>query len=211
MSDVIALIFDFDDTLASDSTSGFLDSIGVDTASFWKEEVDPLLFQQDWDPVPAYLYKMIELSRQGRHGLITQQRLKDWGARLDLHDGVATLFQRLRAAVRAEHPQVQLEFYLISSGIGDVVRSTPIAHEFTEIWASEFVYGGTAASRFRGASSALPTRLATCSTSRRASSAANSATSRSRSTARCPRTDCASHSTRWSSSATATPTFRAFR
>ena len=89
MSDVIALIFDFDDTLASDSTSGFLDSIGVDTASFWKEEVDPLLFQQDWDPVPAYLYKMIELSRQGRHGLITQQRLKDWGARLDLHDGVA--------------------------------------------------------------------------------------------------------------------------
>ena len=43
--------------------------------------------------------------------------------------------------MRAEHPQVQLEFYLISSGIGDVVRSTPIAHEFTEIWASEFTYG----------------------------------------------------------------------
>lgn len=55
MSDVIALIFDFDDTLASDSTSGFLDSIGVDTASFWKDQVDPLLSNQDWDPVPAYL------------------------------------------------------------------------------------------------------------------------------------------------------------
>ena len=141
MSDVIALIFDFDDTLASDSTSGFLDSIGVDTASFWKEDVDPLLSQQDWDPVPAYLYQMIRLSQSGRYGPITQQRLKDWGARLELHDGVPTLFQRLRAAVRAEQPQVQLEFYLISSGIGDVVRSTPIAHEFTEIWASEFVYG----------------------------------------------------------------------
>lgn len=121
MSDVIALIFDFDDTLASDSTSGFLESIGVDTASFWKDQVDPLLSRQDWDPVPAYLYQMIQLSREGGHGLITQQRL--------------------RAAVRAEQPQVQLEFYLISSGIGDVVRSTPIAHEFTEIWASEFTYG----------------------------------------------------------------------
>jgi hypothetical protein len=140
MSDVIALIFDFDDTLAPDSTSGFLGSMGVDTASFWKEQVDPLLFQHDWDPVPAYLYRMIELSRSGRHGPITRQRLNEWGARLPMHSGVPSLFQRLRDAVRAEQPQVALEFYLISSGIGDVVRSTPIAHEFTEIWASEFIY-----------------------------------------------------------------------
>jgi hypothetical protein len=35
MSDVIALIFDFDDTLAPDSTSGFLESVGVDTQQFW--------------------------------------------------------------------------------------------------------------------------------------------------------------------------------
>jgi hypothetical protein len=141
MSDVIALIFDFDDTLAPDSTTGFLDSIGVDAADFWKRSVDPLLSQEDWDPVPAYLYRMIELSRSGGHGLITRQRLLDWGARLPLHEGVTTLFSRLREAVRAEHPKVQLEFYLISSGIGDVVRATPIAHEFTEIWASEFTYG----------------------------------------------------------------------
>jgi hypothetical protein len=141
MSDVIALIFDFDDTLAPDSTSGFLADMGVDTASFWKDQVDPLLFEQDWDPVPAYLYRMIQLSRGGAHGPITRERLRDWGGRLPLHDGVTTVFQRLRDAVREVQPRVTLEFYLISSGIGDVVRATPIAHEFTEIWASEFVYG----------------------------------------------------------------------
>lgn len=139
MSDVIALVFDFDDTLAPDSTSGFLQDIGVDTAAFWTGRVDPLL-ADDWDPVPAYLYRMIELSREGRHGLITRERLADWGRRLPLHDGVSTLFERLRRSVHATHPKVKLEFYLISSGIGDVVRSTPIAHEFTDIWASEFVY-----------------------------------------------------------------------
>ncbi|HEX7748265.1 MAG TPA: HAD family hydrolase [Bordetella sp.] len=142
MSDVIALVFDFDDTLAPDSTTGFLESLGVDTAAFWKESVGPLLSDQDWDPVPAYLYRMIELSRAGAHGgPITQEKLREWGRRLPLHDGVTTLFQRLRDAVRATHPKVQLEFYLISSGIGDVVRNTPIAHEFTDIWASEFAYG----------------------------------------------------------------------
>ncbi|NYT60863.1 haloacid dehalogenase-like hydrolase [Alcaligenaceae bacterium] len=140
MSDVIALIFDFDDTLAPDSTSGFLADIGVDVQQFWKDQVDPLLFEQDWDPVPAYLYQMIALSKSGNHGAITQERLEDWGRRLPLHSGVESLFGRLRARVKEQHPQVQLEFYLISSGIGDVVRHTPIADEFTDIWASEFIY-----------------------------------------------------------------------
>jgi len=140
MSDVIALIFDFDDTLAPDSTSGLLADMGVDAAHFWSQEVGPLLAEHDWDPVPAYLYKLIELSRSGRHGAVTRQRLEEWGRRLPLHDGVQTLFNRLREVVRKNHPQVQLEFYLISSGIGDVVRNTAIAHEFTDIWASEFIY-----------------------------------------------------------------------
>ena len=89
MSDVIALVFDFDDTLAPDSTTGFLESLGVDTAAFWKESVGPLLSDEDWDPVPAYLYRMIELSRAGAHGgPITQEKLREWGRRLPLHDGV---------------------------------------------------------------------------------------------------------------------------
>ena len=140
MSDVIALIFDFDDTLAPDSTSGFLESIGVDTRRFWSECVDPLL-AQDWDPVPAYLHEMIRHSGQRPEGPITQSMLQEWGHRLPLHAGVETVFGRLREQVRQVHPQVQLEFYLISSGIGDVVRHTRIAHEFTAIWASEFTYG----------------------------------------------------------------------
>lgn len=148
MSDVIALIFDFDDTLAPDSTSGLLTDMGVDAAHFWSSEVGPLLEEQDWDPVPAYLYKLIELSRSGKYGAITRERLEDWGRRLPLHDGVQSLFGRLREVVRKSHPQVQLEFYLISSGIGDVVRQTSIAHEFTDIWASEFIYDGAGVIQF---------------------------------------------------------------
>ena len=140
MSDVIALIFDFDDTLAPDSTSGFLADMGVDVEDFWQRQVDPLLSQHDWDPVPAYLYRMIELSKSESHGRITQESLAQWGARLPMHAGVESLFGCLRAMVKEQHPQVQLEFYLISSGIGDVVRHTPIAGEFTDIWASEFIY-----------------------------------------------------------------------
>lgn len=148
MADVIALVFDFDDTLAPDSTSGFLQAIGVDVPAFWHDRVGPLLDHEDWDPVPAYLYQMLALSRAGRHGPITRDRLRDWGRRLPLHEGVTTLFERLRTRLRQAHPTVQLEFYLISSGIGDVLRETPIAGEFSDIWASEFHYDADGAIEF---------------------------------------------------------------
>jgi phosphoserine phosphatase len=139
MHEIIAVVFDFDDTLAPDSTTGYLRRAGIDTASFWTTEVAALI-ASDWDPVPAYLHCMIEKSRRGAIAPITRDGLNTWGGELPLHPGVETLFGRLRASVRAVHPRVTVEFYLISSGIGDVVRHTRVAHEFTDIWASEFHY-----------------------------------------------------------------------
>ena len=141
MHETIAVVFDFDDTLAPDSTSGYLAEAGIgDLMSFWKKEVAALT-DADWDPVPAYLYKMIEASRSGRIPLVTKESFMDWGRRLPLHEGVPGLFARLRQEAKNANPRAAIEFYLISSGIGDVLRQTPIAPEFTDIWASEFSYG----------------------------------------------------------------------
>lgn len=139
MQEIIAVIFDFDDTLAPDSTSGYLRRAGIDVASFWKRDVDALI-ARDWDPVPAYLHMMIEKSKQGEMPGMCRDDLTAWGRDLPLHPGVEDLFERLRAVVRQVDPRVSLEFYLISSGIGDVVRNTRIAAQFTDIWASEFHY-----------------------------------------------------------------------
>ena len=138
MHETIAVVFDFDDTLAPDTTSGFLAHCGLDPAAFWADEVNPM-YAEDWDPVPAYLYKLMELDRQGR-ATVTRDRLTEWGRQAPLHKGVSTLFDRLRGVVAHTNPNVTLEFYVISSGIGDVLRHTTIAHEFKDIWASEFHY-----------------------------------------------------------------------
>lgn len=141
MHETIAVVFDFDDTLAPDSTSGYLGQAGIaDLSSFWKKEVATLT-DDDWDPVPAYLYKMIEASQTERVPKITKESLVEWGRHLPLHEGVPKLFARLRKVAKDANPRANVEFYLISSGIGDILRSTPIANEFTDIWASEFAYG----------------------------------------------------------------------
>lgn len=144
MHEIIAIILDFDDTLAPDSTSGYLARCGVDVPRFWREEVRPLMetgtAAEEWDPVPAYLYKMIEKSSRGEIEPVTRDSLARWGRELPLYPGVETIFTRLRKVVSALNPRVALEFYMISSGIGEVLRNTSIAPEFKEIWASDFAY-----------------------------------------------------------------------
>ena len=139
MQERIAVVFDFDDTLGSDSTTGFLKRSGLsDIEGFWKEV--GFMMQEGWDPVPAYLHHMVEASQQGKINPMTRESLISWGKELPLFEGVEHVFSHLRSVVKDTNPRVSLEFYLISSGIGDVLTNTRIADEFTDIWASEFHY-----------------------------------------------------------------------
>lgn len=136
--DRIALIFDFDDTLAPDSTSSFLESIGIKTKDFWGRKVKVLL-DDDWDPIPAYLYKMIEESNTGLP--ITREKLRSFGKKIEFNEGVKRFFSHIKTTFEKKYPDVTIEYYLISSGIGEIIRATEIAKHFTHIWASDFHYG----------------------------------------------------------------------
>lgn len=135
----IALIFDFDETLVEESTSALIESLGVDVNWFWATNVQELL-NNDWDPVPAYMYKLIELSLSKEKALITKQSLKEHGKNLKFKPGVSTLFKNLKEFVSKSDKPINLEFYIISSGIGEVIKSSSIAKHFTDIWASDFEY-----------------------------------------------------------------------
>jgi len=135
----IAIIFDFDDTLAPDSTSSFLESIGVDVHDFWQNKVQSL-DDDDWDPIPAYLYMMIEISGKGNTPLITKELFKYFAQKMLFFKGVEKVFKILEKHIKQINKNIDLEYYLISSGIGDIIRNTSIAKNFTEIWASEFHY-----------------------------------------------------------------------
>jgi phosphoserine phosphatase len=140
MPPVIGIVFDFDDTLAPDSTSGFLASIGVDVDHFWTSRVHDRL-EQGWDPIPAYLHEMIVESRSRDDGArVTRDELRAFGSTIEFFPGVREIFDTLRETAREVDGSIDVEFYVISSGIGEILRATTIADRFTDIWASEFHY-----------------------------------------------------------------------
>jgi hypothetical protein len=136
----LALIFDFDDTLAHDSSTDFLVSLGVDTEAFWGEE-NKKLINAGWDPVPAYLYQMVRWSQsQPPAKRITRQKVEAFAPKVRFFEGVPTLFSRLNSFMEKNGEDIALEYYIISSGLGDLIRKSKIAHNFTEIFASDFSY-----------------------------------------------------------------------
>lgn len=140
MNKRLAVVFDFDDTLAPDTTSALLEARGVDLGRFWGVE-NKALVDEGWDPVPAYLYQMVRFSRaQSPARPITRAELAAAGAATKPFAGVPTLFGRLRSFVASLDPEAQLEFFVISSGLGDLLRATPIARHFTDLFASDFAY-----------------------------------------------------------------------
>lgn len=135
----IAVIFDFDDTLAPDATSALLARRGVPLDAFWSEVKE--LYKSGWDPVPAYLFKLLEESRNNAaQGPITKAALQESGKAVAFFPGVQSLFDRLRAVTAQECPGVSLEFYLVSSGIAELLKATPIATHFKNIWACDYHY-----------------------------------------------------------------------
>ncbi len=62
---VLAVIFDFDDTLVPDSTSAILAQHGIDPREFWTQRVRALV-AQGFDPAPAYLKLLLELVGEGQ-------------------------------------------------------------------------------------------------------------------------------------------------
>jgi len=134
----IAIIFDFDETLVEESTSAFLNNIGIDVDTFWQKTVQKLILQ-DWDPVPAYMYKMIETSiHDEKH--ITKKQFEEFAKKLVYKNGVKDLFDNLKNYVREHLQDTEINFFIISSGIGEIIRNSEIAHHFTDIWASDFEY-----------------------------------------------------------------------
>jgi phosphoglycolate phosphatase-like HAD superfamily hydrolase len=120
---VLAVIFDFDDTLLPDSTSALLRAHGLDANEFWTKRTRELV-DQGYDPPLAYLNLLLREVGPGKPlGELTAQHLREFGASLDASwfPGLPQLFEDLRF-LAGEHRDVSIEFYIISGGLQSIIE-----------------------------------------------------------------------------------------
>lgn len=136
---IIAVIFDFDDTLTDDATSKLLESRQIDTDKFWREETTALT-KDGWDPALAYLQLLLNYAGEGKPlGKLSNADLRAFGATLEFYPGIPELFDELAKQVQ-EHDASRpaIEFFIISGGLEEVMKGTKIAKYFKGIYGSRF-------------------------------------------------------------------------
>lgn len=134
----VALVFDFDGTLAEDSFDALLAHCGVEPRRWREEHLQPLV-EAGWEIELAHVWSLLRLSRKGEKP-ITADTLLEVGRKVELFEGVPGMFDRLRRRARAIVPDIEVEFYILSSGFAGLQRGTAIAHEFKAIWGMELHY-----------------------------------------------------------------------
>ena len=143
---VAALIYDFDKTLCTKDMQeyGFIPSLGMTAEEFWRE-VNALTDRKQMDNILAYMYLMVEKSRE-RALPVTRKTFEELGAGVEFFPGVMSWFERINrfGADRG----VDIQHYIVSSGIREIIEGTPIAAHFKKIYACEFMYGADGAIRW---------------------------------------------------------------
>jgi hypothetical protein len=140
---IIAVVFDFDDTLTDDSTTALIQSVGIDPEDFWGNKAKVLL-DAGWDPTPAYLKLILDNVGVGKpFGKLTNLGLREFGAKLSFYQGLPGLFKDLRESVK-EHPLSNpgIEFYVISGGLEEIIGGSAIAKHLTRFWGCQFAEEG---------------------------------------------------------------------
>ena len=129
----IAFVFDFDETLAPNTTNALLTHLGEDPAEFRSNKVQPLV-EDGWEQRLAEARALYLLSSDpDGPGPITRETFTEVAGKLELYPGVEELFERLRDSVSEVDDQLDVEFYLITAGFVHVPEATSIADRFKQI------------------------------------------------------------------------------
>jgi 2-hydroxy-3-keto-5-methylthiopentenyl-1-phosphate phosphatase len=141
MQNTIAIICDCDGTLADDTTEFLLEENGIDVKVFWKN-LDENFIQKGWDPPQAYLTEILNRMKTGEIKQNTPQKIQDLAKKIKPYKGVDTFLTELKQWISNDSEcisaGINLEGYIISAGIEDLVSGCSFASQFTDIFAGNY-------------------------------------------------------------------------
>lgn len=132
----IAFMYDFDKTLSIKDMQEFslIPSLGyTNAAEFWSE-VSTLTQNNRMDSILSYMYMVLAKSPNGLH----YKDLQELGKDVEFFPGVEQWFDRINEYGRSLG--FEIEHYIISSGMTEMIEGTSIAKYFRKIYACKYLY-----------------------------------------------------------------------
>ena len=135
---VIALIYDFDNTLATKDMQEFtfIPELGMTPTEFWGK-CDELSHKHNMDNILAYMLLMAQKANEKGIDL-SRESLRKMGQQVEFFEGVEQWFKRINAY--GARLGFEVRHYIISCGLKHMIEGCPIGHEFYNVFACDYVY-----------------------------------------------------------------------
>jgi len=140
----VALIYDFDGTLAEGNCAehGLMPAMGINSSNdikeFWKA-VRKENEERDADEILTYLGFLAMRARiEKQRDQLTKEKLKLHGEKIPLFKGVDKWFPQINEY--ASSKGVELEHYIVSSGLEHMIEGSSIGDEFKKIFGCRYHY-----------------------------------------------------------------------
>jgi len=139
MKPLMALIYDFDKTLCTKNMQEYEfipDKIGMSPEEFW-ELTRSQSERHGMDRILSYMYTMV--TKAAHMGVrVTRDDFVRLGHNMDFYPGVESWFDKI--ADFGDGIGLEIEHYIISSGLKEIIEGCSIYKHFRHVFASEFLY-----------------------------------------------------------------------
>jgi 2-hydroxy-3-keto-5-methylthiopentenyl-1-phosphate phosphatase len=135
----IAIIYDFDGTLAKGNIPehGILQELGINKNDFWSE-VKETTKETDADEVIVYMHLLAKKAAE-KSIRLTKESLNKYGkGNIPFFEGVISWFPRISNFFNNEN--YNINHYIVSSGLQEVIETTEISKYIKKIFASKYIY-----------------------------------------------------------------------
>jgi len=131
----IAIVYDFDGTLAPGNMQehSFIPSVKIENKKFWEQSMQ-IAEENDMDGILAYMELMLKKGGQA----VKKKDFQAHGKGIKFFKGVETWFDRINTY--ANNKNINIEHYIISSGLREMIEGTTIYKNFNCVFASGYKY-----------------------------------------------------------------------
>lgn len=147
MSNIIALVWDFDKTLISEyMQTPMFKEYGINPKTFW-DEVNSYSEQFKEKEVrvnndTSYLNFLIRYAQDGRFFGLNNQKLKEYGEKLNFYNGIPDIFIATKNVVENEPKyreyDIKVEHYIVSTGTAETIRGSKVMQYVEDVYGCEF-------------------------------------------------------------------------
>ncbi|MGH0051987.1 MAG: HAD family hydrolase [Sphaerochaetaceae bacterium] len=134
----IAIMYDFDKTLTTKDMQEytFIPKLGMSAEAFWRKS-NSLAKDQGMDRILAYMKLMLDESKRHEQS-IRRSDFVSLGANLEFFPGVLSWFSDVNSL--GEQLGLDIQHFIISSGLREIIEGSAIGNKFKRIYACEYFY-----------------------------------------------------------------------